>query len=209
MEKVPFYPNTQDDTHCLQAALKMILKYFLPDKTFSWKELDVFTEKKEGMWTWPIKGILALRDMGFDVLVLDIFDYKKFILDPKGYLRHEYGEEVSAEQIKHSDVDQAAIDAKEALKYITIQKRIPTFADIQQLLDEERLLICLVNSQKLNRRIGYVGHFVVVWKCTQNMVFLHDPGLPPRENRRVTRRVFEEAWADPNEKAKGIMAFRL
>lgn len=206
---VPFYANTKDDTHCYQAALKMVLKYFLPDKSFTWKELDALTEKKTGMWTWPIKGILALSLMKFDVLDIEIFDYKQFIRDPKGYLKDEYGEEVANEQIRHSDVDEAAIDAKEAIRKITIQKRIPNFDDLQKLITDGWLLVCLVNSSKLNRKKGYVGHFVVIWKCTERMVFLHDSGLPPKKNRRVTRRVFEEAWADPNEKAKGIMAFRL
>ena len=50
---VPFYTNTSDDTHCYQAGLKMILKYFIPDKDFSWEELDKFTAKVEDLWTWP------------------------------------------------------------------------------------------------------------------------------------------------------------
>ncbi len=209
MRRVPFYANTKDNTRCFQAALKMVLNYFIPDKTFSWKRMDAITEKEKDMWTWPIKGVLALHRMGFDIVSIDIFDYEQFILDPKGYLRHEYGEEVAREQILHSDVSQAGIDAKEMIREVSIQRRTPVFADIRQLLDEKRLLVCLVNAQTLNRKKGYVGHFVVVWKCTEKMVYLHDPGLPPRKNRRVTRRVFEEAWADPNEKAKGIMAFRL
>jgi len=209
MKKVPFYSNTKDDTHCYQAAIKMILKYFLPDRTFSWKELDEMTEKKEGMWTWPIKGVLALHRMGFDIQDIENFDYEQFIRDPMSYLKYEYGEEVATEQSLHSDVGQAAIDAKEALRVIPIQKRIPTLVDLDTLLDDKRLLVCLVNSQKLNRKKGYVGHFVVVWKSTDKVIFLHDPGLPPRKNRQVSKRVFEEAWAYPNEKAKGIMAFKL
>jgi len=167
------------------------------------------TEHKKGMWTWPIKGVLALHDMGFDIEDIEVFDYEQFTKDPKGYLRREYGEKVATEQTLHSDVTQAAIDAKEIIRNITIQKRIPSFDDLYALLKDRWLLVCLVNAQTLNRKEGYVGHFVVVWKCTEKMVYLHDPGLPPRKNRRVTRRVFEEAWADPNEKAKGIMAFRL
>lgn len=206
---IPFYPNTKDDTHCYQAALRMVLKYFFPKRTFSYKQLDRVTEKKEGLWTWPIKGVLALRNMGIDVLDIESFDYEQFIEDPKGYLRREYGEEVAKTQIQHSDVDQAGIDAREAIRVVSIQKRIPTHDDIHSLLQKGWLLICLVNSQTLNRKKGYIGHFVVVWKYTDDIVFLHDPGLPSRKNRRVSKKVFEEAWAYPNAKAKGIMAFKL
>jgi len=149
---VPFFANTKDDTHCYQAALRMVLKYFIPSKSYSYKLLDKITEKKEGMWTWALKGNIALRKMGFDVFVFNTFDFDHFIREPKGYLRHKYGEEVAREQILHSDVDQAGIDAKQAVRELTIQKLIPTFADIGRLLGEGRLLICLVNSQKLNRK---------------------------------------------------------
>lgn len=206
---VPFFANRKDDLHCFQASLKIILKYFLPKRTFSLRRLEQMTGFKKRFWTWPIKGMLALQDMGFEVLIVEVFDYKQFTQEPKGYLRREYGEKVADAQTLHSDVTQASIDAKEVIRKVVIQKRIPTFDDLHALLGDRWLLICLVNARTLNRKKGYVGHFVVVWKCTEKTVYLHDPGLPPRKNRRVTRRVFEEAWADPNEKAKGIMAFRI
>ena len=45
---VPFYSNTKDNTHCFQAVIKMIAETYWPDKSYSWDELDVLTQKKEG-----------------------------------------------------------------------------------------------------------------------------------------------------------------
>ena len=45
MKKIPFYPNP-DNTHCFQAVIKMILKYYFPKEEYSWKEL----EKLTGNW---------------------------------------------------------------------------------------------------------------------------------------------------------------
>lgn len=43
MKKVPFYPNTPDQTHCVQAGIKIVLKSFLPDRDFSMEELEKLT----------------------------------------------------------------------------------------------------------------------------------------------------------------------
>lgn len=58
-KNIPFYSNTSDDTHCLQACLKMLLKYFYPNEEYSWEELDKLTGKKEGMWTWTMDGFFV------------------------------------------------------------------------------------------------------------------------------------------------------
>jgi len=49
--EVPFYPNTEDNTHCLQACLKMVLKYFIQEKEYSYEDLDRVTAKVPGLWT--------------------------------------------------------------------------------------------------------------------------------------------------------------
>lgn len=206
---VPFYSNTPDDTHCFQAALKMILKYFWPDKDFTWEELEKITGKKEGLWTWPMAGMLWLKNNNFDVKNIEVFDYKKFIESPAQYLIDTYGKEVGEAQIKHSDLSQEIEYAKEFLRKISTENRIPTLDDIKKLLSNGYLVGCNVNSYALNKKLGYAGHFVIIKGFNNNELVIHDPGLPPRENRVVDSDTFEKAWAYPNELAKGIMAFRF
>lgn len=207
--KVPFYSNTSDNTHCYQAALRMVLKFFCPNKEYTWDELDKITAKVEGMWTWPMAGLLWLQEQGFQVQDYENFNYEEFIKRGGNFLRDEYGEEVGTAQINHSIIDQEKDFAVELLKKISIKKGKFTVKDIKKLLQDKYLIICLVNSQKLNNQEGYVGHFVVIKGITNNELILHDPGLPPQENRKVSFEEFEKAWAYPNEKAKNIMAFRL
>lgn len=209
MKKVPFYANLPDDLHCYQASLRMVLNYFLPKKKFTWKQLDRMTGQKKGLWTWATRGVLALQNMGFDIIDIEEFDYGKLARSAPAYLKELYGEEVGTEQIRHSDIPTVEKDAEEFVRRIPVDYRLPDFSDVNRLLDRGYLIGCLVNAKKLNGQTGYVGHFVVVFRCTDQTVFLHDPGLPPRKNRRVTRNVFLKAWAFPNEKAKNILAFRL
>ena len=91
---IPFCSNTEDDTHCFQAALKMVMKYFWPDKDYSWEDLEIITKKVEGLWTWPMAGLLWLAEQRVEVIDIEVFDYNRFIAKGGKYLIDEYGKEV-------------------------------------------------------------------------------------------------------------------
>lgn len=209
MKTVPFYANTNDDLHCYQAALRMVLKNFLPKKNFTYQQLEKMTGQKKGFWTWAMRGVLALKGLGFDIIDIESFDYRAVAKDAKKYLLDVYGEEAGREQILHSDIPEVEKDANEYVQKIPVDRRLPDVSDIQKLVSDGYLVVCLVNSKILNSEKGYVGHFVVIFDCTDTEVLLHDPGLPPRKNRSVLHKAFMESWAYPDEKAKNILAFRL
>lgn len=206
---VPFFANTSDGTHCSQAALKMILKYFWPDKEFSWEELEKVTAKSEGMWTWPMAGLIWMQANGFEVINIEVFDYSKFIEKGKDYLREEYGEQVASEQDLHSDIEKERKIAEQFIQQVKTIFEIPTQEQIKEFLRDGYLIKCTINSRVINNREGYAGHSVVVKGFDEAGFIIHDPGLPGLENRKVAYDIFEKAWAYPNEKAKNIMAFKL
>lgn len=156
-----------------------------------------------------MRGVLSMIDLGFIVHDIEQFDYAAVGKDAKEYLRTIYGHEAAREQITHSDIVKEERTAIEFAKRVKPEFRIPNKEDLAMLLDEGYLVLCLVNSKVLNRKQGYVGHIVVVFGVTSSSVVLHDPGLPPRSNRRVSWKVFERSWAYPDKKAKNILAFRL
>jgi len=207
MKQIPFFPNP-DKTHCYQAAIRMILKYYWPDKDFTWEELDKITAKKDGLWTWPLAGIMWLKNQGFDVHAANNFDYQRFIKVGADYLIEHSGEEVGKEQTAHSDIDQERQYAKEAVKNQIFECRTPEITDLKHLLDQGYLVICNINSRTLNNKPGYVGHFVLVTSYNQDVLTLHDPGPEPRQNRKVDFAAFERAWAYPDQKNKDYIAVR-
>lgn len=207
--QVPFYSNTSDNTHCFQASLRMILKYFQQTKEFSWAELEKISGKKEGLWTWPTAALIWMKKQGYEVIDIEMFDYHEFVKDGEKYLQKFYGKEAGNEQIAHSNIAQEIEYAKQFLQLNAVTKEIPTEETLKELLKRKYLLMCLINSQKLDHKNCYVGHFVIVKGFHENEFIIHDPGLPPMENRKVSIDEFEEAWAFPNEHAKNVMAFRL
>lgn len=205
---VPFYSNTSDNTHCFQAALKMVIKYFQPNIELSWEELEKITGKKEKLWTWPLAAMIWMKNQGYRVIDIEMFDYKEFVKDKEAYLLRFYGDEAGNEQVKHSDITQEVKYAKQLLETGLVTKDIPTTQTLKDLLKEKYLMICLVNSQKLNSKEGYVGHFVVIKGVEKDQLFIHDPGLPPLKNRKISFQDFEKAWSVPNENAKNVLAFK-
>jgi len=208
-KNIPFFSNTPDDTHCFQACLKMILKYFYPEEEYSWEELDRVTAKKEGMWTWSMAGLMWLQDKGLEVKNIEVFDYEKFAKLGGQYLVEDFGEEVGGEQIKHCDIEQEKNIAQEFIKKIKTEKVVPEIKDLKELLLQDHIIICSVNSRCLSEETGYTGHLVVIKGFSDQGLILHDPGLPPLPNRLVDFDLFEKSWAYPSDKAKNIMAFKI
>jgi len=207
-KEVPFYSNTPDDTHCFQAALRMVMKYCWPHRDYSWTELDKITKKVEGLWTWPTAGVIWLQDRRMEIKIIDVFDRVQFIEKGESYLISEYGEEVGKLQIQNSDIEHERNLFRNFAGKVRSECRTPTIQDIRLLLEEDYLVICNVNSSALNKKEGYNGHFVVVTGIGGDYLTVHDPGLPAAQKRQVYFSSFEQAWAYPNDKAKNILAFR-
>ena len=206
---IPFYANTKDNTHCFQAALKMVLKYFKPEENFTFEQLDKVTAKVEGLWTWPMAGSIWMQENGFEVVDVEEFDHDKFANEGISYMEKEFGKEVADAQEKHSDIEQEQRFSKIFLEKVAVQKRIPVLEDLRKFLKKGYLIICNVNSKALKEIQGYSGHAVVIIGFDESNFFIHNPGLPAIENQKVSFKLFEKAWAYPNENAKNILAFKL
>lgn len=202
-----FYPNKSDDLHCSQAVIRMILKHFLPEKKFSWDEIDKLTGFKKGLWTWDLKSSIELAKMGFNVYDKALFDYERFSKEKGQYLIERYGKEVGEAQIKNSDILSETKRIREYLKLVKTDNTIATLRDIKRLLKDGYLVVCNVNSRVLANKKGYVGHFVLVFDVGDNKILLHDPGLPPKPNRKVPVSIFQKAWA-PKPSDRGLMAYK-
>jgi hypothetical protein len=209
MRPVPFFANTEDDTHCFQAAFRMVFKYFLPKEDFSWEKLEAMSDKRPGMATWPQRMLINLMGRGFDVKMVEGFDAQAFIQEGGTYLKRAFGVEAATWQSEHSDLVAEQHTYQEALDIgVAIEQRIPELFELANYLDDGYLLVCQVNAKKLNDLDGYIGHEVVVYSIDETTVGLHDPGLPPLPERNVDRQTFIEAWSSPNEASRNFIAVK-
>ncbi|MFH1873624.1 MAG: hypothetical protein ABH859_00350 [Pseudomonadota bacterium] len=207
--KVLFSPNTMDGKRCYQAALAMVLNTFRPETKVYPSDLDEVTNHTPGKWTWPTAGMLWLLDNGFELRLIEDFDYEEFARRGPDYIIDKAGPEVGEAQIRNSLIDQELDYARKFAKLNLVEKRLPCFKDIRQLLAEGYLVLCNVNSAALHGQPGYAGHFVVIFEIDDQNLTMHDPGLPPRPGLKVSREIFEKAWAYPSENEKNLLAVRL
>lgn len=205
--KIPFFGNTADGTHCYQAALRMILTFFTHQE-WPFETLDKISGKLSGKWTWPTLSMLWFLENGYEIQLIEEFDFLEFGKRGKDYLVEKCGEEVAQAQEKNSDL---AREQKLALEFSQKGKgefRIPTWEDLQNLLADGYLLILNVNAALMHGQKGYSGHFVVPVSVSDNEIVLHDPGLPPTSSLKSSRAVFEAAWGYPTPHEKNVLAIR-
>lgn len=202
--KVPFYGNTEEGTHCFQACIKMVLKYFQPEKDFTIEELEKITAKKPGLWTWCYAGLVWLAEHGFDVVNIDSFDSKRFSEEGKSYLFEALGDQVAQANIDLSDINQEIFLAKEFVSRVHTINREASIDDILEYLNKGYLVVCVVNSRALNNKEGYSGHFVLIKGYDEKGLIVHDPGHPHNPDRLVEYDLFNRAWSST---PKSMMAF--
>jgi len=207
---VSFYSNTKDKTHCFQAVMKMICKYYFPNVDYSWEQMNKITQKKEGLWTWPMAGYVWLASKNVLIESMSIFDFRAFHEKGYDYLLKTFGKEVADEQASHADIAQGQMLAEQFMHHerITIETKIPSHEDIKQKLSDDYLVISNVNQKALNNEPGYSGHFVLIYHYNDTGYFLQDPGLPEFKNRHVNFDTFEKAWAYPDKNAKNLVAIK-
>lgn len=204
---VPFFANRKDNTHCVQATLKMVLKYFLPEKNFNWKKLDRLSKYKEGLGTWLVPALIKFRKMGFKIVNIELFDYKKFYREGEEYIRKFDSPEVAEWYLRHSNLRHIKNDIPMFLKLIKTQNRLAKISDIINLLNKGYLVACDVNGNVLDGKNEYEGHSVLIIGYDKNNFILHEPGLPSRPNLIVTRKIFKKAWSKKYGSGPNLTAF--
>lgn len=210
IKNVPFFANP-DETHCFQACLKMILKYYFPEKDYSWEELDKITQKIPKKATWSEAGYLYLAENNFDVVYIRQIDIKRFLQQGLKYLQEEYGKEVREYIKKYGDIKQGVEIFKTFANHpqIKCENRIPKKGDVKYYLSKSYLIICLVNWKMLYHKKGYGGHFVLVFGFDGKKIYFHDPGLPGIKNWVVNVGEFLKALYSPSPKNAELTAIKL
>lgn len=211
MRQVPFYANTADDTHCVQAAFRSILKYYLPDLDFSFEQLDQISRKQPGKGTWWPPLLLELTKLGLTVKDIAPFDYRSFFQAGDAYVRSFYPDEVASYHLEKTNLPLIKPLLPEFLKKVAVEARPATLIDIKTLLADGWLVAAAVNSRTLNDKHGFSGHVVVVFKFDDksSSFQLHDPGLPEQRNRRVSHAKLESALNYAGPKNAAISAIKI
>jgi len=211
MKKVPFFANTPDDTHCVQASFRIMLKYFMPDREFSYQRLEKMSGYMPGKGTWWPPMLIELVDLGYSVKCIEGFDYSRFDKEGENYVKRLYRPETAEYYLEHSNLAEIRPIIGEFLKKVDVEARPANFNDINNLLENDWLVGIDLNAAVLNdlERDDYLGHMVVIFDRQSDDYWLHDPGLKPMPNRRVSRQKLSDAWFWSGPETAGLVALKL
>lgn len=189
--------------------MMMALGFLVPDRRFSYEELDRISLKKAGLWTWPTAAMLWMIERGLTIKLIEDFDYSDFARRGEAYLLERYGEEVGRAQIEHSDVAFERDISRRFADVAPIENRPAGLEDIRAEIEAGAVVIVNVNAAALLGQEGYSGHFVVICDVSDAGVTLHDPGLPPRPELLVPISRFLAAWGYPSDRDRNLMSVGL
>ncbi|HTB49137.1 MAG TPA: hypothetical protein VK712_03575 [Verrucomicrobiae bacterium] len=209
MKAPTFISNTTDDKHCVQASVGMVLGYFLPERKFSMAQLEKLTGFVEGKGAWEMEELLNYDRLGLEAVVIVNSSYEEFAKRGFDYLAEVMGSDIAQwAETQTGDIELEKKRAAEVAKKDIHEYRVPTREDIRRLLAEGWLVMLETNARKLNYQAGFTGHRVLVYAADVTGVTMHDPGRPAHQSRFVDWELLEQAWADPNENAKTLIAVR-
>ena len=184
MKEVPFFENTPNDMRCALAVYRMMYKYF-KDQDLTWGELDKMSGFKGNIAAWTVKIWVQMAADGFDIQMVEAFDYRKFASDGDKYLRSYFDKEAYYWQIKKSNILEIQPLIPEFLKTVDQKQESPTLETLDGMLREGRLVFVTLNSRVLNSRPGYSSHSILIYAKEGDNYLVNDPGLPGQAERRI------------------------
>lgn len=196
---------------CVQACTAMILKEYLPQADFSWREIEQLTGYKEGLSTWGTQHLLSLNDLGIETAWIENVDLDRFSLAPFEYMRTLFSDETAYRfQVEHSDLPLEARRAQEYLdRGLRFEEREATIDDIKQFLQDGWLVRLEVNGKPLADQSGYGAHSVLVSGYDEETVILQNPdsAFGQKPNQCVSWELLERAWQEFGD-SKSLNAYR-
>jgi 23S rRNA pseudouridine1911/1915/1917 synthase len=200
-KKIPFYGNTEDNMHCSIAVYRMLFDYFL-DRKLSREEAEKLAGFADGKAAWTVTIWERMSNIGFDIHMIESFNYRRYAVEGEAYLQEYFKPEEYDWQLKHSNILAIRPQIASFLEKVDIESRSPTLQDIDDMLDDGRLVDVQVNARILNDAEGYAAHSVLVIARDGDDYIVHDPGLPPQPNRRIPRSTFWQAMGGDNNNAE-------
>lgn len=197
MKVVPFYPNSPDNLHCLQACIKSVTQYYFPDKHFSDKEIDVFTCFESG-WSWIIAAVNWLDELGLQIKLYSPFPYDQLILEGEKFMKKFKGEAVYEYEKQNGSYKNLPLIQKSAELMITRklweQNKLNN-SDLAQLLKNEQVLAIgktvyeWLSGNYLPLEKLHSHYVLIIKEYSPGIWKVHDPGLPPAPERKVSNTI--------------------
>lgn len=177
----------------MQANMLMALRYFFPNKKFSFAQINKKMRRKRGKWTFTAQTAVVLKDFGLKAKAYsgkDIFTKREEII--AGF-KKAFGKDYET-VIKNIDLDTVEYFHKRAKKERVFEVRKSSMNDLEKYLKKGYIVIPCVDLNTLyNKKGSFQGHFVTIVDMNKNSIWIHEPNEGP--NIKYSRKLFNKAYA--------------
>lgn len=192
---------------CMLACYRMIVRYFL-HRDMTWDQIAAFTGYTPGVAPWTIRSLVQLQRMGFDIRMIEPFDYARYRDEGEKYLAEFFEPHELNWFQTHSDLKGMRPYIGDFLDTIDFTRHSPTLSDIDALLQEDRLVTVTLNSRRLNQTDGFVSHMILIYGRDGNEYLAQDPGPEPKAERRIPSDLLWVAMGGKNNR-NDVTGFKL
>ena len=176
--------------HCAIAVYRMLFDHFM-DRHIGWQNLDKMAGFKPGKTAWTLTMWERMSRQGFNIRLIEPFAYRRYMEEGEKYLREYLPQDKYDWCIANSNILDIRKNVPAFLREVHVEERVATLDDIDQLLDEDRLVFVSLNANTLDDKDGFSLHAVLVIDRENNNFIVHDPGGQPQPYRRISR---EKLW---------------
>ncbi len=187
-QEIPFIPDDGDGAQCGQACLRMTIQW-LGTKDIDWKEANRLCLRQAHEMTWPTQITYALEQLNIS--------YRYYTMTSKEPLtgtREEWKKAFGAEIIDALSEDNEQ-RIRKTVQESCIQEQEVEIIQLKQLIEQNTCCIVLLNWNRIKKKKGYQGHFVVVTGYDANGFIVHNSGPnKPEAHQHIEQKTFEQAW---------------
>lgn len=169
---------------CAIAVYRMLFDYFLHRK-LSWKETEKLAGFKDGKAAWTVTIWVRMANMGFDIRMIEPFDYRRYMAEGDSYLRSFLSPDEYDWLTEHSNLLEIRPFIPDFLAVIHVDQKRPTLGDIDDMLADDRLVFLTLNSNVLDGKPGVNQHAVLVIEKEGDAYRIHNPVREPEPYRLV------------------------
>lgn len=193
-KEIPFFKQT-DSGNCLQTNLKIALKYYYPEKDYSFEELDKATGRTEGKWTWTSQALRFLTDEGLNSYYYSTTPYFDILEKGEDLIIDYYGETDGNIMIQHTDFDSLYASIYDLGRSDRYENRKLSFHEVETEFEKGNFIIILLDRSILQGGSAYTGHFFTITAINSTHVVAHDTAGTP--NKVIDKETFIKAWNAP------------
>ncbi len=181
---------------CAQATMKSVLKVRLPNRNFTFEELDNLTLHQDPQITLPIQ--IAY---GFHQLQVPFEYYIKpegltFAQSPniQNYTQKAYGSKVTS-NMNFIALNKSIKEVQNSSGIIAIKDKLP-IETLERKIQQEKIPICLVNWDVFNKKPNkFSGHYIILTEFRNDEIIYHDSGpYKAGLNKKISKSRFQKAW---------------